>query len=72
MTILLSGHFHFSSFIQCPDEIWHNSAHSLQRAASRLFPEHTTVIGQYYFWFECNNAMNAMETIDGEPCICID
>jgi hypothetical protein len=22
------------------------------RATSRLFPEHTTVIGQYYFWFD--------------------
>jgi hypothetical protein len=30
-------------------------------------PEHTTVIGQDYFRFECNNAMNAMGTIDGEP-----
>jgi hypothetical protein len=40
---------------------------------SRLppIPEHTTVIGQYYFRFERNNAMNSMETIDGEPCICI-
>jgi hypothetical protein len=36
------------------------------------FPEHTTVTGQYYFRFERNNAMNAMETIDGEPCICIE
>jgi hypothetical protein len=45
---------------------------SLQRVASRLFPEHTTVIGQYYFRFERNNAMNAMEAIDGEPCICIE
>jgi hypothetical protein len=30
---------------------------SLQWAASHLFPEHTTVIGQYYFRFERNNAM---------------
>jgi hypothetical protein len=28
------------------------------------FPEHTTVIGQYYFRFERNNAMNAMETLE--------
>jgi hypothetical protein len=34
-------------------------------------PAHKTVIGQYYFRFERNNAMNAMETIDREPCICI-
>jgi hypothetical protein len=32
-------------------------------------PEHATVIGQYYFQFERDNAMNAMETIDGVPCI---
>jgi hypothetical protein len=32
-------------------------------------PEHTTVIRQYYFRFERNNAVNA---IDGEPCICIE
>jgi hypothetical protein len=25
-----------------------------------------------YFRFERNNAMNAMETIDREPCICIE
>jgi hypothetical protein len=31
---------------------------SIQRAASRQFPEHTTVIRQYYFRFERNNAMN--------------
>jgi hypothetical protein len=35
-------------------------------------PEYTTVIGQYYFQFERNNAINAMETIDGEPCISIE
>jgi hypothetical protein len=35
-------------------------------------PEHATVIGQYYFRFERNNAMNAMKTIDGGPCICIE
>jgi hypothetical protein len=29
-------------------------------------------VGPYYFWFERSNAMNAMETIDGEPCICIE
>jgi hypothetical protein len=33
---------------------------SLQRAASYLFPEHTTVIGQYYFQFERNNRRRTM------------
>jgi hypothetical protein len=36
----------------------------------RGYPAYSpTVIGQYYFRFERNNAMNAMETIHGEPCI---
>jgi hypothetical protein len=71
----LSGHFHFGSLVQCPDEIWHNSAGipsndrlSLQWAASRVFPDHITVMRQYYFRFERNNAMEA----DGEPSICIE
>jgi hypothetical protein len=29
-------------------------------------------IPRAYFRFERSNAMNAMETIDGEPCICIE
>jgi hypothetical protein len=53
------------------DTIPRQPGSSLQRAASNLFPKHTTVIGQYYFRFEHNNDMNAMETIDGEPCICV-
>jgi hypothetical protein len=44
---------------------------TIQRV-SRPFPpiphEHTT----YYFQFERNNTMNAMETIDRDPCICIE
>jgi hypothetical protein len=33
-----------------------------------VFPEHITAIGQYYFRFERNNAMET----DREPCMCIE
>jgi hypothetical protein len=37
-------------------------------AASRIYTEHITVIGQNYFRFERNNAIE----MDWEPCICIE
>jgi hypothetical protein len=52
---------------------------TIQRV-SRPFPSkcrfpsksHFPPIPRVYFRFQRNNAMNAMETIDGEPCICIE
>jgi hypothetical protein len=35
------------------------------------FKEPLPAYSRAYFRFQRNNAMNAMETIDGEPCICI-
>jgi hypothetical protein len=36
------------------------------------FKEPLPAYSRAYFRFERNNAMNAMETIDGESCICIE
>jgi hypothetical protein len=48
-----SGHFHFGSLVQCPDEIGHNSAGIpavpfKEPLPAYSPPEHVTVIGQYY------------------------
>jgi hypothetical protein len=59
-----SGQFHSVSLIHCPDEIRQFSWYSFP-SKSRFPP-----IPRAYFRFQRNNAMNAMETIDGEPCIC--
>jgi hypothetical protein len=74
MHVFIHPDIHFGSLVQCPDgvEIWHNSAGipavPFKEPLPAYSPEHTT----YYFWFVRNNAMNAMETIDREPCICIE
>jgi hypothetical protein len=46
---------------------------TIQRV-SRPFPSKSRFppIPQAYFRFQRNNDMNAMETIDGEPCIYIE
>jgi hypothetical protein len=62
----------FGSLVQCPDEIRHNSVGVPAVPFKEPLPAYAPSTQQYYFRFERNNAMNAMEIIDGEPCICIE
>jgi hypothetical protein len=50
----------------------HNSAGIPAVLFKEPLPAYSPAHTMYYFQFERNNAMNAMETIDGEPCICIE
>jgi hypothetical protein len=64
-----SGQFYSVSLINCPDEIRHNSAGIPAVPFKEPLPAYSP---RADFRFQRNNAMNAMETIDGEPCICIE
>jgi hypothetical protein len=63
-----SGQFHSVSLIHCPDEIRHNSA----GIPAVPFKEPLLAYSRAYFRFQRNNAMNAMEAIDRDPCICME